>query len=143
MKKKDYHKLSGVHTDRIVVYGLLCQEAHYRLCWEINQKLGLHLSISQNITRFLKKHTITQDFSQFIDRDANTLGWVKLVANKSSIGVFVNEYRHIDYFLIIPDNLETDYELLKSSLNEIDLIGGVFVLDMFMLNEFTELWQMS
>lgn len=96
----------------------ICSHAKsYRLCWSLNQNMGLKLvDIGQPIviTNARKKTSVSFDVYNCLDEESRINYY--LICNKSGDGYLLPEFKHVDYLLMLKENLY---------ININDIIGRV------------------
>ena len=97
----------------------------YKLCWNLNQKLGLNFEITDN-------HKINKDliFTRYKSEniDGSTLN---LFLNRSKKGYMIPSQKSVNYFLIInKDRWRVEKDELLSKLRTINDILLVFEIDL-------------
>jgi hypothetical protein len=129
MKKKT-HKLSLKSENDLILIGISSQENDYRICWAINQDLGINFTKTENLKAFNQKFNVEQEFSLFIYENEETLIKYHLIANKCENGYYIPELKNIDFFMQISGDISDDYKkVLVNKLKSIDVIKGVFIID--------------
>ena len=99
-------------------------EKSYKLCWILNKELH------KNFVK-VKDHTGPKKngFQRYSHR--KKLGEIKydVISNRSENGCLLNQYKTIDYFLVIEPSTNKEEKIIKS-LNKIKEILFVFQLDL-------------
>ena len=122
---KKHYILDCVHDYGFVVLAINSHSKAYKLCWVLNQKLGLSFEISE-------EHKITEELIFTRYKSENTDGNIfELLLNRSQAGYMVPSKKRVNYFLII--NAE-NWDIIKheflSKLRAINDILLVFELDL-------------
>jgi len=79
--------------------GISCSEKDYRLCWAINQKLGIDMSRVMETNLESRQHIADFPFYEFIDEENGRI--FRLLANKFDNKILMNELKTIDYLFLI------------------------------------------
>ncbi len=82
-------------------FGLIGISSHtkdYRLCWELNQLLGINLVKQDNISSLL---TAESSFPYYTFDDQENHVHYHLIGNKSAEGYFSPERKQVDFFLML------------------------------------------
>jgi hypothetical protein len=109
------------------VYGISTAFADYRLTWELNQMLGIHLEKeAQRFELFIPKLKAQQAFSYYSYEDQELLTRFFLVKNKQDQQLLQADRPMIDYFLVLKDNFSHKSEVLLDQLRKINGIVAVF-----------------
>ncbi len=112
-----------------VLIGLVCQVKDYRLCFEINKKLGFDLNKVDSIEIFVNKQREAAYFSTYLFENEDEISFY-IIFNRGTKGYLIPEQSKLDYFVVIKGPLRADQKKeLISKLKEIKLILGVFELD--------------
>ncbi|MCF8201885.1 MAG: IPExxxVDY family protein [Crocinitomicaceae bacterium] len=109
------------------VYGISTAFADYRLTWELNQMLGIHLEKEQQrFELFMPKIKAQHAFSYFSYEDQELLTRFFLIKNKQDQQLLQADRPMIDYFLVLKDNFSHKSEVLLEQLRKINGIVAVF-----------------
>lgn len=109
------------------VYGISTAFADYRLTWELNQMLGIHLEkAQQRFELFMPKLKAQHAFSYFSYEDQELLTRFFLIKNKQDQQLLQADRPMIDYFLVLKDNFSHKSEVLLEKLRKINGIVAVF-----------------
>ena len=122
---KKYYRLDCAHDYDFVVLAINSHSKAYKLCWRLNQILGLNFEITES-------HKINKEliFTRYKSENSDGRS-LHLLSNRSKKGSMISSQKSINYFLIInKDNWATEkYEFL-SKLREINDILLVFELEL-------------
>ena len=109
------------------VYGISTAFADYRLTWELNQMLAIHLEKEeQRFELYMPKLKAQQAFSYFSYADQELLTRFFLIKNKQEQQLLQADRPMIDYFLVLKDNFSHDAAALLEQLRKINGIVAVF-----------------
>lgn len=109
------------------VYGISTAFADYRLTWELNQMLAIHLEKEQQrFELYMPKIKAQQAFSYFSYTDQELLTRFFLIKNKQEQQLLQADRPMIDYFLVLKDNFSHDAAGLLEQLRKINGIVAVF-----------------
>ena len=109
------------------VYGISSAFADYRLTWELNQKLDIHLEKEkERFELYRPKLKIKHPFSYFTFEDEELLTRFFLVKNKQEQQLLQAERPMIDYFLVLKENYSHEPATLIEKLRTINGIVAVF-----------------
>ena len=116
------------HLDFLLI-GIYCAHKDFRLCFEINKTLEINLSRADDLEMKKEKRGSLSYYSLFNYHNGDNEQYF-VIANKGTNGTFINELKHVDYFMLIKNlapfnSLTTIAQLLK----EISIITGVAILD--------------
>jgi len=112
------------------IIGLCSHQADYRVCWSINEQIGLRLK--KSIEPFMvsgKKGVVNSSHSlyEFEDEDESIAYY--LIQNKSNGKFLVPEKAQIDFFLVIKEAGAVDVEGFLAKLKEIQSVLTAFSFD--------------
>jgi hypothetical protein len=108
--------------------GISCHSKDYRLCWELNNTLGIDLTRTEDLTITKKEVAGNYSFYEYDDEE-NHLSYY-LMANKCSNGYLIPEKKTTDFFILIKGIFDENYILkILSKINSISLILTSFQLD--------------
>lgn len=110
--------------------GLCSHHGDYRVCWSINERIGLRLK--KSIEPFMvsgKKGVVSSSHSlyEWEDEDENVCYY--LIQNKNEGKYLVPEKAQIDFFLVVKEAGVIDVDTLLSELREIPCILTAFIFD--------------
>lgn len=109
------------------VYGISTAFADYRLTWELNQMLAIHLEKEQQrFELYMPKLKAQQAFSYFSYTDQELLTRFYLIKNKQEQQLLQADRPMIDYFLVLKDNFSHDAAVILEQLRKINGIVAVF-----------------
>ena len=121
------HKLGYSDTFDFLLLGLVSTENDYRLIWRINRTFNFSFAKAGNHNAHAKNDENELEFSHYTYNDEDSFIFYRLLANKSDKGALLEEYRNIDYLLIISGEFsETFITNLITKLKNIEHIQGVF-----------------
>ena len=112
-----------------ILLGILCQEKDYRICYEINKKLGMQFKKEEDLEIIINKQKESSGFSLYscMNEDED---YFYLISNKSLKGSFIPEQKQMDYFLMIKGNLSREEnKKIIQELKQIPVIMGVYELE--------------
>lgn len=110
--------------------GISCHARDYRLCWSLNNSLGLQLEkvYRENANEGLKKNGVAIE-SFFLYNDKEGRISYQLLLNKHNNNLLLPEQKMADYLLIIDGINETLFEGLMKKLKQTDSVIAAFVID--------------
>jgi len=105
--------------------GISCHDNRaYRICWAINNALGLSLQKEPcDIVIKDSKHPF------FYYKEEATQNEFYLICNRTLTGLLVPEQKHADYLMMIKENYFINFDNLRSKLNSINFILTSFLID--------------
>lgn len=83
-----------------ILIGIACHEKDYRLCWAVNQALGLDLERIEPLSISLRKDEQPSQFALYMHENTENDTACFVVSNRSSRGLLVPEQKHADYFFV-------------------------------------------
>ena len=109
------------------VYGISTAFADYRLTWELNQMLNIHLEKEQQrFEVFIPKLKSQQAFSYYFFEDQELMTRFYLIKNKQEQQHLQPDRPMIDFFLVLKDNFSHEPDALIEELRQINGIVAVF-----------------
>jgi hypothetical protein len=113
-----------------VLIGISSHEKDYRICWVINNKLGLNLIKTEALEIKDKKQDEPSHFSLFCFEQPDEFMEYFMIANRSEKGLLIPEQKQIDYFFIIRGEIEDEkvMEIIKQ-IKESNLVQTAFRVD--------------
>jgi len=109
--------------------GILSSENDYKISWEISQLLKTNFVKSDDLKIIDSRFSEYLLFSVFKNTDKVNFPEIKLISNKGKEGFLIEELKNIDYFIIIYDSDDTNFNnefVLK--LKKSEIITAVFQL---------------
>lgn len=126
--KKHTIKLSFEYSFDMI--GICSHHRDYRLAWNLNEALGLHLiKEEEDILVYNKKGEINSYHSKFVFYDETNKTEFILVKNKSLNQYLVPEKAVIDFFLILNNNVGIDVDELAERMKAVSSILAVYPLN--------------
>ena len=124
------HTLEIEYDYDFVLIGISSHEKDYRICWAINNKLGLNLIKTEPLEIKDKKQDELSHFSLFCFEQPDEFMEYFIVANRSEKGLLIPEQKQIDYFFIIRGELEDEkvMEIVKQ-IKESNIVQTAFRVD--------------
>ena len=112
-----------------LLIGLVSHVKDYRVCYELNSKLGFNLQKSNNLEILINKRKETSVYS-FYEYENDDGDCFYLIGNKGSRTFLIPEQKQLDYFLMIKQLSDyiNEKELLRD-LKTIPLLLGAFSVD--------------
>ncbi len=108
--------------------GLCSHQSDYRVCWSVNEHLGLHLS--KSLEPFMvsgKKGEVISSHSLYEWYDENNAVEYFLIKNKYNTQFLIPEKSQIDYFLVIREAGIVDVDNFLTKIKEISSILTAFI----------------
>lgn len=110
--------------------GISSTEEDYKISWRLSKILKSEFIKSESLQIIDPRFTEYLVFSVFENEDKYKLPDIKLVANKGIEGFLIEELKNIDFFIIVNNDEETDFdEIIIENLKKEDGITAVFSLD--------------
>ena len=127
MGKVKKYELTFDEEQPFEIYGISSAFADYRLTWELNQVLGIHLEKTENCFElFIPKTKSNQQFRYFFYEDQELLTKFFLVKNKQEQQLLQADRPMIDYFLILKENNSHPINELQTKLRSINGVVAIF-----------------
>lgn len=127
MGKVKKYELTFDEEQPFEIYGISSAFADYRLTWELNQVLGIHLEKTENSFEvFIPKTKSNQQFRYFYYEDQELLTKFFLVKNKQEQQLLQADRPMIDYFLILKENNSHPMNELQTKLRSINGVVAIF-----------------
>lgn len=111
------------------VIGICTNLVDYRLAWELNQALKLHLKRTQeDFLKTNKKGEVLSAHSLYEEADNEEESLYILAKNKNKGKFLINELEQLDFFFLINDN-QVDAETVSKELRKIQAIQTAIIID--------------
>lgn len=109
--------------------GLVCQAKDYRLCFEVNKKLGVEFNKIENLELYLNKQNEASYFSTYLYENEDEISFY-IIFNRGTKGYLIPEQNKLDCFVVVKGAFRAEQKKeLTLKLKEIKLILGVYELD--------------
>ena len=130
MAKKKKYTLTIDQDFDFDMIGVCSHHSDYRLAWNINEKIGLHLSKSdEDYLLTDKKGEPVSNHSMYEFEDEENRLTYYLVKNKNQGKFLIPEKPSIDYFIFLHDNIAIDLVDFMNDLKTVPSILGVYDFD--------------
>jgi len=105
--------------------GIVCSEKDFRLCWMLNNQLGLKLVKTEDYTLGLSKHSLFSFHDEDMMRD------YYLIANKSfTSSLLLEEHQHTDYFILIKGELtDEEKKYFAEQIKKLSNVSASYLID--------------
>ena len=113
-----------------VLIGISSHEKDYRICWALNNQLGLNLIKTDALEIKDKKQDDPSFFSLFSFELPDEFMEYFIIANRSEKGLLIPEQKQVDYFFIIRGEIENDKVMdMIRLIKESSLVQTAFRVD--------------
>lgn len=112
-----------------LLVGICSHAKSYRLCWSLNQVMSLKLvNIDQPIvvTNPRKKSSVSFDVYNCHDEESRINYY--LICNKSGDGYLLPEFKHVDYLLMLKENIYINTSDIISRVKQSDQVLTAFTI---------------
>jgi hypothetical protein len=113
-----------------VLIGISSHEKDYRICWALNNQLGLNLTKTDALEIKDKKQDELSHFSLFSFEQPDEFMEYFIIANRSEKGLLIPEQKQVDYFFIIRGEVDDEkvMEMVKQ-IKDSNLVQTAFRVD--------------
>ena len=101
------HKLDMAIEEDFCLLGVVTDEADYKLCWRINQLLGMNFEKQEDLKLYHRKLKEAQIFSHFSYSDDEVYSTFRIIRNRTENGYYLEELKNIDYLIHIQGEINT------------------------------------
>ena len=113
-----------------VFIGIVAAAKDYRLCWAMNNSLGIELGKTDELELPVKGSKEPSWFSRYSYAVPGNETVFLLLGNKGTAGYLIPEQKQVDYFLMIQQlQDQRDKDLILKKLLKTDLVQTAFFLD--------------
>ena len=124
------HTLEIEYDYDFVLIGISSHEKDYRICWALNNQLGLNLVKTDALEIKDKKQDDPSFFSLFSFELPDEFMDYFIIANRSEKGLLISEQKQVDYFFIIRGEIENDKVMdMIRRIKESSLVQTAFRVD--------------
>lgn len=131
MKIEKLHISSEEFFDFNLV-GISCAEKDYRLCWALNQELGVDMVRTSNEGIPSREHLVNYPFFEYINEEKGEI--YQLIANRFDNNILMKELKSIDYLFILT-GIENQLGDIISKIGSIDFVILATEIDVAKLKE--------
>ena len=120
---------NDINEPDYLLIGISSHAKSYRLCWALNQQLGFKFNKSEfniEIKNVRKKTTSVFEVYEYFDEDNRV--YFYLIGNKSNDSYLLPELKHVDYLLMLKENLTVDIALINEKVKLTEHVLTSFVL---------------
>ena len=105
--------------------GIVCSEKDFRLCWMLNNQLGLKLAKMDEHTSGVGRHSLFSYADESLMREYN------LIANKADTGkLLLEEHQHTDYFMIVKGELDNEEKkYFAEQIKKLSSVSASYLMD--------------
>lgn len=113
------------------LFGISTHEKDYRLCWAINNSLNISLERTSEDVELIFPHQEKKNgrFPVFKFEQNEGLDVYYLVGNKWENSQLIEEQKHVDFFLMIQSNHETQNKIILTKLKEIPFVLSAYAIN--------------
>lgn len=129
MGKKNVHKLTEQDLS-LTLLGISSHENDYRISWAFNEHLNLHFKKTENHSFLHPKLAITLEFSQYLHEDQEAHSLFRLISNRCENGFLLEEYKNIDFFLLLDTQDKEIVQSLIQGVKAIPFVSMIFTIDL-------------
>jgi hypothetical protein len=112
------------------LYGISCHSKDYRLCWSMNNSLGLKLEKEEAEIELITKKSDGKSahavFSYFCEELQNQF---YLLVNRTSNGLLIPEKPQADYLLMIKESYELNPNEILTKIKSIPFVLTAFAIE--------------
>lgn len=124
------HTLEIEYDYDFVLIGISSHEKDYRICWALNNQLGLDLVKTDALEIKDKKQDDPSFFSLFSFELPDEFMEYFIIANRSEKGLLIPEQKQVDYFFIIRGEIENEKVMdMIRLIKESSLVQTAFRVD--------------
>lgn len=105
--------------------GIVCSEKDFRLCWMLNNQVGLKLAKMEDYTSGAGKHSLFSFIEEDLMREHH------LVANKADGGkLLLEEHQHTDYFIIVKGEInDEEKKYFAEQIKKLNTVSASYIID--------------
>jgi hypothetical protein len=130
MSKIVKHTLSFENEYEYELLGICSHVSDYKLVWNINEKLNIHLEKALDMFEVnSKKGNVVSSHPYYFMIDEENRLEMYLIKNKHEGKFLIPEKQQIDYFLFVCNNYLYDLNEMNEKLREIECILASFDFD--------------
>ncbi len=112
--------------------GISCSEKDYRLCWAINQTMGLDLVRMSNEGIASRSHLLDFPFFEYVDDEKGSV--YRLLANRFENKTLMKELKTIDYLFLMQGE-DANLHEITTKLGSIEFVFLATEIDISKLKE--------
>ena len=101
------HKLDMAIEEDFCLLGVVSDEADYRICWLINQAIGMNFEKQEDLLLYHKKLREEQSFSLFSCHVDEAMITFRIIQNRADNGYYLDPLKNLDYLVHIQGEINT------------------------------------
>lgn len=117
-------KLDPCEFDPMLIWGLICHDPDFRLCWKLNKSCRLSLARCEPEPG----NPLVSSFYSFWRKDDQIV--YNLIANKTDDGPLLPKYAHLDYFFTISAAHLDGHQLMLDTIRSVTNVLAVYELEL-------------
>lgn len=123
-------RLDEIHSNDLILIGVVSSEPDYKLSLSINKKFSISLK-SISPLKITDTHGSELAFSRFADLSASPDLIFNLISNRSGKNFLLQKLKNVDYIFQIHDSEdEINITGISGTLREIESVNALFNIDM-------------
>lgn len=114
------------HIDFLLI-GIVSHAKPYRLCWSLNKIMNFNLVKTEEkieLNNARKKQQFVFEIYNFEDEESRINYY--LIPNKSGTGYLIPELKHVDFLLVLKENLSADVNSIIDQIRQSDQVMTCF-----------------
>lgn len=118
-------KLNVEYDFDFCLIGIACPEKDFRLCWMLNNQLGLKLAKMEDHTSGVGRHSL------FSFSDEHLMREYHLIVNKADTGrLLLEEHQHTGYFLLMKGEIDDgEKKYFAEQIKKIVTVSAAYMVD--------------
>jgi hypothetical protein len=101
------HKLEMAIEEDFCLLGVVSDEPDYRICWLINQAMGMNFEKQDDLLLYHKKLQEEQSFSLFSNHVDEAMITFRIIQNRADNGYYLDPLKKLDYLVHIQGEINT------------------------------------
>ena len=123
-------RLNVIHSNDLVLIGVVSSEPDYKLSLSINKKFNISLKNASPVN-IIDSNGSELTFSRFSDPGTSPDLIYSLISNRSGNNFLLQKLKNVDYIFQVHNSEErTNVEGISASLREIESVNALFIIDM-------------
>ena len=128
MKKKQFKVPKLDLKDKVSLYSISSSESDIRICYIINQVVGINLSLTEDI--IVRVKSSQQAFKNYYYESEHGTEKYYLIINRNNYNYLIPELKKVDYlFLCVSETIITNLELFIKQIKAYPEISAVLKID--------------
>jgi len=129
-------KLDYIPDFNFLLLAIVSYEKDYKLVWDINSSLNFDFEKESDYKVFNRKRKVETEFPSFVYSNTSQYIDYRLLVNKTSQGILLEELKNIDFLLVIKGDFFEGYDkIMQTKLQNLESVQSAFIIDVMKIKD--------